>query len=340
MAGEARKLPQILPPSVRRTTAEGLPTKPLLDWEEYTRAWYKGVAEDLQGQTKTLAIDLGTASGRIDEIVNFTVTPSSVLAQKITNIEGNVGTNTGAIQNVLSLTIDPTSALAQQFTSLTTSVAGNTATLLTYGESIDGIGVKYVVEGSINGVTGGFVFSGVKRADGIGATFLLEITANVSILGDLLVSGTITNPKMAANSITNTVSASAFSINPVGAPFTTIKTTGDTRVLVIASVSDTQDTVYQRAYGANPVSREFVISRQTGAVSVVVGAVKALESIVGAIYEGVGGGGISVYRFHAAVTPATRGIELTIPAGSHSFFLSNPTGVPVQLSVVVMELAA
>lgn len=77
---------------------------------------------------------------------------------------------------------------------LNSAVGSQTATLTTFGQSIDGVKVQYGIVGNIDGVTGGFVFSGVRRLDGV-------VEYGVKISGDLFVDGSILGRHIAAYTI-------------------------------------------------------------------------------------------------------------------------------------------
>lgn len=87
-------------------------------------------------------------------------------------------------------------------------------------DSIDGINgvlsVQWSIIGNIDGVTGGLTFTGIKKADGTGPVFDLEINSNVTINGNLLVNGSVITNKIADAAIlnekitNNAVSNSAF----------------------------------------------------------------------------------------------------------------------------------
>lgn len=90
---------------------------------------------------------------------------------------------------------DADSALASSVSVLATQVGDNQASLTTVAESVDGISVRYGVIGTIDGETGGFVFTGVQQLDG-------TVDFDLMISGDVIVDGTITGDKIAANTIT------------------------------------------------------------------------------------------------------------------------------------------
>lgn len=82
----------------------------------------------------------------------------------------------------------------------------NTSSISTLTSSVNGISVKYGIQGTINAQTGGFVFTGVLKNDG-SVSYNMEINSNVTISGDLLVTGTVRNAALEALAATNLVYA-------------------------------------------------------------------------------------------------------------------------------------
>ena len=85
---------------------------------------------------------------------------------------------------------------ATSITTLNTNVGNNSASISTLSSSVNGISAKYVLAATIDGVTGGLDLQGSQRADGTGAVFALNINANVTINGNLLVSGSVGSTKI------------------------------------------------------------------------------------------------------------------------------------------------
>ena len=100
------------------------------------------------------------------------------------------------IQTVDQARIEGDNVIAGTVTTLTTRVDTNEATLVATQTVTNATALRYSVTGTINGVTGGFTFSGIQRNNG-GAVFNFEVNSNMSIHGNLLVTGTITNSKLA-----------------------------------------------------------------------------------------------------------------------------------------------
>ncbi|SEE59429.1 hypothetical protein SAMN05519104_6660 [Rhizobiales bacterium GAS188] len=168
----------------------------------------------LASVSTALAARMTTAEGNI----SATSTALTSLTTRVTTAEGNISASASAITALQSTVNNPTtgvaasataitslntsvssingtlSAQASSITALNTTVSGHTATLTTYGTSINGISVQYGITGTIDGVTGGFVFTGVRKLDG-------SVAYAVEIQGNLIVDGTITGTKLQANNI-------------------------------------------------------------------------------------------------------------------------------------------
>lgn len=105
---------------------------------------------------EALAGGVESADGKIINIQNLDITPTSVIGSKLETIQTSIDTTSATVTDIVNLTVDPGSALAQKVSELTTSVDGNTATLTTYGSTLDGIqadwGVLTDVDGRVAGI--------------------------------------------------------------------------------------------------------------------------------------------------------------------------------------------
>lgn len=92
------------------------------------------------------------------------------------------------------------SSVASQTTALQTTQDGHTTTLTAYGASINGVRAEWGVTWAYDGrAAGGIVLTGMRKLDGSFSTVF-------GVLGDLVVTGTISGDKLQANSIiTNTL---------------------------------------------------------------------------------------------------------------------------------------
>ncbi|MFC0282445.1 hypothetical protein ACFFJB_02240, partial [Camelimonas abortus] len=209
--------PYVMPREVRRIDGGGFPTTAMLDWEQASRSWMVKTTVDLQRKVTTVEQETADAFARVQDDMSAVVGAGEALASRVTAVEAGVGANAAAIiseqtarangdsalassissltatvsSNTAAITAEQTarangdSALASSISSLSTTVGGHTASISSLMTSVNGLGVQYAVQGYVGGSYGGFVFTGVKRADGAGATYLLEITSNVVINGDL-----------------------------------------------------------------------------------------------------------------------------------------------------------
>ena len=157
------------------------------------------VETDLTGTAAALESLSTTVSTQGSAITSQSASITSLLS-RMTSAEG---VNTGQATAITSLNTTVTAqgssitTIATNLTALNTVVAGNSATLTTYGASIDGIKVEFGVTGTINGSTGGFRFSGVKKLDG-------TVSYGVEIVGNLVVDGTISGQKLQTFNIIST----------------------------------------------------------------------------------------------------------------------------------------
>jgi hypothetical protein len=182
--------------------------------------------------TLTATVDGQTASISAEQIAR--ANGDSALTASITSLTSTVNGHTASISSEAVTRANADSALSSSINSLTTTVNGHTSTLSTYGQSIDGLSVKYGVVGTINGQTGGFIFQGVLKNDG-SVTYNMEFDSNVTINGDLVVNGTISTSKVAVGAISATTDASS----TIGQAATSISVTSGDRIILIVALYDT-----------------------------------------------------------------------------------------------------
>ncbi|MFD0938991.1 host specificity factor TipJ family phage tail protein [Methylobacterium trifolii] len=121
----------------------------------------------------------------------------TALQSQVTDQGGQIAGQGTAITNLNTFATNINGAVstqAQQITVLSTTQNGHTATLTQYGASIDGQKVQFGVTGNIDGQTGGFVFTGVRRLDGF-------VSYTLQIKGDVIVDGAITARTLAATQL-------------------------------------------------------------------------------------------------------------------------------------------
>lgn len=125
----------------------------------------------------------GNAAGISNEAVTR-ANADNALSATIATLTSTVGGNTASIVSEALTRADADTAISGTITSLTSTVGGQTSSISTLTTAVAGVGVKFGVTGSINGVTGRFVFSGVARNDG-GASFGLELDGNLVVNGSI-----------------------------------------------------------------------------------------------------------------------------------------------------------
>jgi hypothetical protein len=148
------------------------------------------------------------------------------------------GTSSGRILELNEVVLGGETSLVQRTTILESTVDENVAQLTTVQQAVDGISVRYGVTGSINGITGGFVFEGIQMLDG-SVVYDFEINSNVTINGDVIINGSITaSDKVEALSVTNPVIGNAAVSQTVyssgGSPAVSVSARAGAKVLLTA----------------------------------------------------------------------------------------------------------
>lgn len=120
-------------------------------------------------------------------------TADSALAQQVTALQAQVGDDLqAALQTEQVARVSGDSALAQSISTVSTTVAGHTASLSTIQSSVDGVKLQYGVIGTIDGTTGGFLMTGIKKLDG-------SVSFSMKISGSLIVDQSISTDKLVVN---------------------------------------------------------------------------------------------------------------------------------------------
>lgn len=331
-----------------------------------------------------------TASARLNSIESTNVTQGNNItanANAITTLSAqiNVGPSsvTARLSNVESVNVtqgNDISAVASRTTNLETTIntpgSGVTARLSTV-ESVAATAnanaatavVKFGVTGTINGVSGGFTFSGVLKNDNSVAyfmefevgTFILrdpssgaaktvfsyssgqfEFNGNVKIHGNLVVTGTINgvklsdrtieNPKINYNAVSNNSAGSSY-LNPGERVTCALTLRPNARALITVMLTDGSASV--RASGPSggyyPVMTCGVYVNGSGFL----GNLTALDVLIANNY--LGG---SSYQFWRAIAPsAAQFVHGPVVDGYHTFQVQNDTGFGCTFAISVAELA-
>lgn len=170
----------------------------------------------LAEQLQTLSSKIGGNTAQIVEEKRTRVTQDEALAQSITSLSATVTSNnntlTSAIQTEQTARANGDAANASSITSLTSTVIGHTSSITSLQSTTANISgalsATWAMTMVLDSATGGMKLTGVKKADGSGATFNLVIDSNVTINGNLLVQGTVTTGKISDNAVTSSGFAS------------------------------------------------------------------------------------------------------------------------------------
>jgi len=145
---------------------------------------------DIAAATAAVASE-SVARANADGALAATVTS---LAARVDSAESGVSANEASITQESVARANGDSAVAAQVTTMQATVNGHTSTLQVHGGAIGGFAYQWGVTGTINGSTGGFTMTGIRRMGG-------STTHQLLVRGDVLVDGTITGAKIAADAI-------------------------------------------------------------------------------------------------------------------------------------------
>lgn len=121
------------------------------------------------GQVSTLQGNIASTIGRIEDEEDARIAGDAANADALS---GAVTTLTASISNEATVRAGADGALAGQITTLNTTVGAQSATLITFGESIDGLKARWGAKVDTDGRVGGFVLNGT--ADEVSATFVAD----------------------------------------------------------------------------------------------------------------------------------------------------------------------
>jgi hypothetical protein len=80
MSVNGNQLPPVMPATVPRVTADGTPTKYLLDWEDFTSSFYTASLNDLQSQVTTVSASYGSISANGQISIQAVANPGGATA--------------------------------------------------------------------------------------------------------------------------------------------------------------------------------------------------------------------------------------------------------------------
>lgn len=300
---------------------------------------------------KSLTIQNTTIEASIREINEVMVSADEALAQRTTIIEAEIENARGGsldlaarITSVDLARVTGDSALASSITTVETQVGAHTASIAVIQSSVDGMAVKFGVMGYINGVTGGFVFTGVLQNDG-SVSYNMEFYSNVIIHGDLIVVGTVSNPKITDNAVTNNAAASG-PITPGGGYINTgITVREGARLLLQAHITEYVGTSFHAGTSSLGVQTDVpAIFRSYEIGMLAQGAYHtfgAWDVVVSSQYGGFNASFNDYYIFNGACAACSGGVTVgPLTAGTYFPYLKNNNASYYMLGIIIAtELA-
>jgi hypothetical protein len=226
-------IPPLLPASVKRVDEKtGKPTRFTLDFELLQNAWFKNqvvaldkklttvsseTADSFASYSQTITALTSDTAALVTNVETLTATvgankaeaesqyiafanEDTALGERIDDLGAEVGDSAATAHNELMAYVGPDGTVSHDLTELATTVGENTAALSVLSETVDGISVEFSVTGTIDSQTGGFMFGGIKLADGT-VIFNTIFNSNVVINGNLILNGTVNTNQIAPGAI-------------------------------------------------------------------------------------------------------------------------------------------
>ncbi len=153
------------------------------------------LTESVSQQTQNFISQFGTVNGRIDTEIVTRSTETGALSARIDTLSASTNNSFASVNQSLLVQANQIGAISSSLTTLTTTVNGHTSQLSIIGASIDGVKAQYGVLITIDGQTGGYVFSGIKKLDG-------TVSYELAIKGNVIVDGSITASKIGVGQVT------------------------------------------------------------------------------------------------------------------------------------------
>jgi phage protein D len=154
--------------------------------EERTR-----VSEDeaLAEEITTLGVSIGDTQAALSTEISVRADADSAEALARTTLEAEHAQTRAILVNEQTVRADADTALSQSVTALSTTVNGHTFTISQVTQSLNGVGGYWGVAMVADGAAiGGFRLAGFRNMDG-------SFSSQFGIMGDLVVTGTISGPK-------------------------------------------------------------------------------------------------------------------------------------------------
>lgn len=156
-----------------------------------------------------LTATFNSSISTINTTLNTLSTSVDTLSSSVSTYTSTFNSNIASLTNTVNTIASNDTAQSTAITNLTSTLNGQSASIASNLTAIDGLSATWSIQASINNTTGGLEFTGIRKADGTGAYYNLEINSNVVINGDAVINGTITANELANNSVSNILYARA-----------------------------------------------------------------------------------------------------------------------------------
>jgi hypothetical protein len=307
----------VMPATVARTTADGLPTKELIDWEQYTLDFFDKTVTSLDERVDEAQSQTDDNSAAITTEITARTDADSALASQITTVEATANGATANGQVYLVAESAPSGYSAQYGWTLT---AGN-----------ESIGMKALKSSGGDGYIAFFAdqFALIDPSYLGGDPALVMAYNGTTFNFDVPV--TIRHEEIGQNATANGAATNG-NVAAGGSLSVSLTTRADSRVVVIVTINDISASIHTVGFSTTLTQHSFnaLVDGTPG-----YGAMYSLETLVASNF--LGG---SSYQFYAAITPTAQSFEITgLAAGGHTFGIANPTGYVLGMSVQAIELA-
>jgi hypothetical protein len=339
----------VMPATVARTTADGLPTKELVDWEQYTLDFYDKTVTSLDERVDQAQSQTDDNSAAIATEIIARTDADSALASQITTVEASVSAVEASVVTEATARATADTALAADITTVEATANGATANGQVYlvAESApSGYSAQYGWT-----LTAGNESIGMKALKSSGGDGYIAFFADQFALIDPSYLGgdpalvmayngttfnfdvpvTIRHEEIGQNATANGAATNG-NVAAGGALSVSLTTRADSRVVVIVTINDISASIHTVGFSTTLTQHSFnaLVDGTPG-----YGAMYSLETLVASNF--LGG---SSYQFYAAITPTAQSFEITgLAAGGHTFGIANPTGYILGMSVQAIELA-
>lgn len=183
-------VPAVMPQKVARVTTAGLPTQPLLDYEQALQSWMKSNVTNTNTRINLVSEEIDGAYAAVETEATARASADEAIASQITTVTARVEDAEASIVAETTARTTADTALASDITSLTSTVSGVSAAVTT--EASTRASADTALAASIttveaianNGTASGSVYLAARTApSGATAAYGWHLTAGSSYAG-------------------------------------------------------------------------------------------------------------------------------------------------------------